>query len=339
MVRGILMMPSNEDTGLSIDDLVIFAEMAGKDGTDLSPTAQWFVEWYRERKKYWFAEREIIAQGELKHFTGLMKDLRVHWFRDENPPVWLSEAQPRENEDGYWWEVVKAGDPEPIENRHGTIEVHELPQSRIRVVFKPLHFPDRKLFWQMTDKLVQELARLKFVLQPPSTEDEASKMGIFYAYAREDEDLRDELEKHLKMLEREGVITNWHDRRIDPGKEWEDEIDTHLNTARVILLLISSDFINSDYCWNVEVERAMERHEAGEARVIPVILRSVDWKGAPFGKLQALPTDAKPVTSWENRDEAFSDIAQGIRTTAMKLRAEDNDSVLNHEKHNPSSAP
>ncbi len=149
-------------------------------------------------------------------------------------------------------------------------------------------------------------------------------MGIFFAYAREDEELRDELQKHLSILERQGAITSWHDRKIGAGKEWKGEIDTHLNTARVILLLISPDFIASDYCWDVEVKRAMERHEAGEARVIPVILRSVEWRDAPFGKLQALPTDAKPVTSWENRDEAFLDIAQGIRAAVMELRAGDN---------------
>lgn len=171
--------------------------------------------------------------------------------------------------------------------------------------------------------------------QPPLSGDEAGRMKIFFAYAREDEDLRDELEKHLSMLKREGVITSWHDRKIGAGKEWEGEIDTHLNTARVILLLISSDFIDSDYCWDVEVQRAMERHEAGEARVIPVILRPVDWMSAPFGKLQALPTDAKPVTSWANQDEAFLDVARGIRAAVMELRAEDNDSVPNHENRNP----
>ena len=80
-----------------------------------------------------------------------------------------------------------------------------------------------------------------------------------------------------------------------------------------------SDFLASDYCYDVEVKRAMERHDAGEARVIPVILRPVDWKGAPFGKLQALPRDARPVTEWPNRDQAFLDIAQGIRAAAEEL--------------------
>ena len=87
------------------------------------------------------------------------------------------------------------------------------------------------------------------------------------------------------------------------------------------MLLISSDFIASDYCWNVEVKRAMERHEAREACVVPVVLRPVNWKAAPFGKLEALPKDAKPVTSWSNRDEALLNISYGIEKVANRLSA------------------
>jgi hypothetical protein len=151
------------------------------------------------------------------------------------------------------------------------------------------------------------------------SEKPAKPIGIFYSYSHKDEELRDELEKHLSILKRQGVITGWHDRRIGAGKEWKGEIDTHLNTAHVILLLISADFLASDYCYDVEMKRAMERHEAGEARVIPVILRPVDWEGAPFGKLQALPTDAKPVTEWPNRDKAFWDVARRIRAAVEEL--------------------
>jgi hypothetical protein len=145
---------------------------------------------------------------------------------------------------------------------------------------------------------------------------------VFFSYAHEDEDLRDELKKHLSMLKRQGLIKDWYDRRIGAGKELNGEIYTHLNAADIILLLVSPDFIDSDYCWDVEVKRAMERHEAGEARVIPVILRPVDWKDAPFGKLRALPTDGKPVTTWANPDEAFKDIAQGIRAVVEELTTE-----------------
>jgi hypothetical protein len=144
---------------------------------------------------------------------------------------------------------------------------------------------------------------------------------LFYSYSHKDEGLRDELENHLSILKCEKVIAGWHDRRIGAGKEWEGQIDAHLKSAAVILLLISADFLASDYCYDVEMKRALERHDAGEVRVIPVILRAVDWKGAPFGKLQCLPTDVKPVTSWTNRDEAFRDVAQGIRKAVGELLA------------------
>lgn len=145
------------------------------------------------------------------------------------------------------------------------------------------------------------------------------KVEIFYSYSHRDEGLRYELEKHLKNLRRQGFAIGWHDRKIGAGKEWEREIDNHLNTAQIILLLVSSDFMASDYCYDVEVKRAMERHYAGEARVIPVILRQVYWEGALFGGLQALPTDGKPVTSWHNLDEAFFDVTEGIRKVVDEL--------------------
>jgi cellulose biosynthesis protein BcsQ len=143
---------------------------------------------------------------------------------------------------------------------------------------------------------------------------------IFFSYAHADEALLDELEKHLSILRRQGVITGWHDRKIGAGMEWEGEIDTHLEIACVILLLISPDYLASDYFLGVEMKRALERHESGEARVIPVILRPVYWQDTPFAKLQALPTDAKPVSTWVNRDEAFLDIAKGIQAAVEERR-------------------
>ena len=142
---------------------------------------------------------------------------------------------------------------------------------------------------------------------------------LFYAYSHRDEGLREQLENHLSILRRQGVITDWHDRKIGAGGEWEREIHKHLNTAHIILLLVSSDFLASDYCYDIEVDRAMKRHEAGEARVIPIILRSVDWEDAPFGKLQALPRDAKSVTKWGDQDEAFTNIARGIKKAIEDL--------------------
>jgi hypothetical protein len=154
---------------------------------------------------------------------------------------------------------------------------------------------------------------------------------VFFSYSHRDEELRDEMAKHLTILKRQGVITTWHDREITAGTEWAGAIDAHMNSAQVILLLISPDFLASDYCWDIELKRAMERHEAREARVIPVILRPVDnWSKAPFGKLQAFPTNGKPVTTWSNRDEAFANVAQAIRKAVQELAA---------TKPEPSSAP
>ena len=98
-------------------------------------------------------------------------------------------------------------------------------------------------------------------------------VSIFYSYCHADESYRNELEKHLKILQRQGLVSSWHDRKIMPGSEWKDEIDANLEAADIILLLISADFINSDYCWSVELKQAMHRHDSGAAIVIPIILR------------------------------------------------------------------
>jgi hypothetical protein len=149
----------------------------------------------------------------------------------------------------------------------------------------------------------------------------AAQISLFYSYSHKDEALRKKLETHLSLLQTQGVIGGWHDRRIEAGTEWDGIINENLDRAGMILLLVSADFLASRYCRDVEVTQAMERHEAGTARVIPVILRPVDWHTAPFGKLQSLPRDGKPVTKWSNRDEAFTDIARGIREAAKGLNS------------------
>ena len=138
---------------------------------------------------------------------------------------------------------------------------------------------------------------------------------IFFCYAHEDEPLLNKLKTHLRPLQRTGLVDVWHDRDISAGSEWEQEIKEQLNAAQIILLLISPDFMNSDYCYGVEMQRALERHDSEEACVIPIILRYVYWRGEPLGKLHALPTDGKPVKSqnWYDLDEAFFDITEGIR--------------------------
>jgi hypothetical protein len=148
----------------------------------------------------------------------------------------------------------------------------------------------------------------------------ARPIELFYAYSHKDETLRDKLATHLSILQRNGIISGWHDRKIPAGMQWSARIDERLNAADIILLLVSADFIASNYCYDKEMMRAIERHERGEACVIPVILRPCEWEGALFGKLQGLPRDMKPVTSWASRDEAFKNVVVGIRKVAEELQ-------------------
>jgi hypothetical protein len=156
--------------------------------------------------------------------------------------------------------------------------------------------------------------------QPDSAGTQPTPLHLFYSYSHKDEAMRDALETHLSLLRREGVIASWHDRRIVAGQEWKGQIDRHLDEADIVLLLISADFLASEYCYAVEMQRALARHHAGEACVIPVIIRSVDWSSAPFATLQALPKDAKPVTKWDDPDEAWTDVARGLRRAAEERR-------------------
>jgi hypothetical protein len=158
---------------------------------------------------------------------------------------------------------------------------------------------------------------------------------LFYCYAHEDKVLRDELAKHLAALKRLGLIDEWYDRDISAGKEWQKEIDKHLNTANVILLLISPDFVHSDYCYSIEMHQALLRHHAGTACVIPIILRPVTWEGMPFGQLQALPTEGKPIISWPKPDEAFYDVAQGIRKVIEDLTLRESTQGINTSQKAP----
>jgi internalin A len=132
---------------------------------------------------------------------------------------------------------------------------------------------------------------------------------VFLSYSHQDDGLRKELGKHLSGLERNNLIKLWHDRDIEAGLNWAQEIDQNLEQAAIILLLVSADFIASTYCYGIEMTRALARHEAGNAEVIPVIIRDCDWTDAPFGKLKAIPTDNQAVTTWGNGDKYARDTA------------------------------
>jgi tetratricopeptide (TPR) repeat protein len=136
-------------------------------------------------------------------------------------------------------------------------------------------------------------------------------VDIFISYARRDQNLCDQLEDHLSSLKYRGLITTWTAKEISAGEEILQQIDIHLNAARIILLLISASFLASEYCYS-QMVRAIQRHEYGEANVIPVLLRPVIFTDTPFARLWSLPSNGKPVTTWRDRDKAFVDIVIGI---------------------------
>lgn len=144
---------------------------------------------------------------------------------------------------------------------------------------------------------------------------------VFISYSQKDEGMLQQLSNYLDRLIREKLINPWHGQMITPGAEWDKEIGKHIRKAKLILLLVSPDFIASGYSFWVEARGALERSEAGKAIVIPVILRKTDWKSLEFGKYQALPTNGKPVEDWPNCDEAFLDIVGRIREEVKKFRA------------------
>lgn len=145
------------------------------------------------------------------------------------------------------------------------------------------------------------------------------KLRLFISYAREDEDWVKKLKKHMTPLRRRH-IDSWDDSALVAGQEWNEEISRMLREADIILLMVSPDFLGSDYIYDVELKEAMQRHERGDAVVIPTILRPADWSHEPFAKLQALPRGARPIASWNNEDEAFVDAVQGIRRVIESLK-------------------
>lgn len=143
--------------------------------------------------------------------------------------------------------------------------------------------------------------------------------NLFFSYSHKDEELRNELEVHLSMLKRQGLINTWHDRRIGAGKDIHSSISEKLECANIILLLVSANFLASDYCYDNEMKRALEKDSEGSARVIPVIFHPCDWQNAPFGSLRATPLDGKPVSMFANPAEALTQIVKDIRTAIEEI--------------------
>lgn len=180
-------------------------------------------------------------------------------------------------------------------------------------------YTENKIVIKETIEELRLLSNLKLGEIQMEKELTVRKVNVFFSYSHKDELMRNELEKHLTMLKRNEIIATWHDRKIDAGSELDTEVDENIKAADVILLLVSADFLDSNYCYDIEMKIALERHEKKEARVIPVILRSCDWTSSPLKGLLALPTDGKSVSSWNDKDEAYLVIAKGIKNVVEKI--------------------
>jgi len=142
---------------------------------------------------------------------------------------------------------------------------------------------------------------------------------LFISYSHRDERLRDQLITHLSPLKRRGLIQTWHDRMIGPGENWRHAIDENLERAAIVLLLISADFLASDYCYEKEFASALAQHRAGKGTVIPILVRAAAWEVTPIGALQAIPHNRPPVTQWSNRDAAWKAVVEAIREVVARL--------------------
>ncbi|MDZ4682120.1 MAG: TIR domain-containing protein [Saprospiraceae bacterium] len=148
---------------------------------------------------------------------------------------------------------------------------------------------------------------------PPPVANTAGAKKIFFSYSKYDREYLEQLLRHLSVLRRKGKIAAWDDHQILPGEEWDDAVKNQLTQADIILLLISADFLATDYIWDVEIKTAMERHAQKSVQVVPIVLRPCSWEAdTPFGKLNGLPSKAKPVSSYSDRDQAWLEVVQGI---------------------------
>lgn len=153
--------------------------------------------------------------------------------------------------------------------------------------------------------------------KPPG---EGEPLRVFCSYSQMDQTFLETLHLHIRALQRSGIIDSWSDLDIAPGAELEEEIHLKLEQADLILLLVSANFTGSDHIWDHEMRRALERHTRGAARVIPILLKPTDWQHTPFGHLKPLPDQGRAITLWENQDEAWTQVAKGIRKVALEIR-------------------
>ncbi len=147
----------------------------------------------------------------------------------------------------------------------------------------------------------------------------AKALKLFISYSHADESLKNDLLKHFSPLKRLKLIESWHDRKINAGGDFSGEIFAELEKADIAVFLLSAEFIDSFYCYEVELERALELQAENKLTLIPIILRACLWQYTPLSKLLALPKDGKAITAWHDKDEAMVDVAEGIRLKALQI--------------------
>lgn len=152
---------------------------------------------------------------------------------------------------------------------------------------------------------------------------------VFISYSHKDEQYRSDLEDHLSMLKRNGVISIWHDRKIIAGDDWKNKISENLEASEIILLLISPSFLASDYCYDIELNRAIEKHENGSARIFSIIIRPCDWQNSQFAKYQAVPKDGEPIVLWKNTDSAWLDAIKSLKTLIQEFSPDSPKKICN----------
>src|SRR5579885_849540 len=146
-----------------------------------------------------------------------------------------------------------------------------------------------------------------------------TSLHVFYCYAHEDKIFRDALDKHLSEFKRQKLLTIWSDWEINAGEEWKPTIDTHIQTAHVVLCLVSPDFLASNYCYEHEMQQALKRHKEGSVRVIPILVRPTYWENTPLSKFEMLPSDALAVTLWSQPDAAWVNVIKNILPIIQEL--------------------
>ncbi len=188
-----------------------------------------------------------------------------------------------------------------------------LPNENRRLLRYAYHINDKSNYLQdMQSKPRQRQSIITKISEKDDFEMVDNKVKVFLSYSHVDEEFKNKLDVHLAPLKRNNKVETWNDRKLLPGALFDDEIKNHLNEDEIIILLISADFINSDYCYEIEMMKALERMKNSDAIVIPIILRPCLWQETPLKDVQALPKDGTPISKYADTDDAYLEIVKSI---------------------------